>query len=196
MRHGRRGVPRRQPRAVGGGGDGMGPVSRGVPARRDGGFAVDARRRAAAAGAHRARARGRVGLAAWDGPEHNPWVSLMGKVMVERGIVEPEPPDLPGPFALGRRPGQIEELLDAAGFDDIEVEPLDLAFHAPDLDAWWDVAIRTSGRFSRIVANLSPAEHYALRDAIDDAYQPYVAADGSLEIPARAPVPAASPGGG
>ena len=138
------------------------------------------------------RPGGRVALSAWDGPEHNPWVALMGKVMVERGIVEPEPPDLPGPFALGRRPGQIEELLDAAGFDDIEVEPLDLAFHAPDLDAWWDVAIRTSGRFSRIVANLSPAEHYALRDAIDDAYQPYVAADGSLEIPARALVAAAS----
>jgi SAM-dependent methyltransferase len=138
------------------------------------------------------RPGGRVALAAWDGPEHNPWIARMGQVMVERGVVEPEPPDQPGPLAFGRRPGQIEELLDAAGFDDIEVERLDFAFHARTLDDWWEHAIRTSGRFSRVVATLSPADHYALRDAVDAAYEPYVAGDGSLEIPARALVAAAS----
>jgi SAM-dependent methyltransferase len=138
------------------------------------------------------RPGGRVALAAWDGPEHNPWIAVMTDAMMERGIMTPEPPDMPGPLAFGRRPGQIEELLDAAGFDDIEVEPLDFAFHAPSLAAWWDHAMRTSGRFSRLVADLSPADHYALRDAVDAAYEPYVAADGSLEIPARALVAAAS----
>jgi SAM-dependent methyltransferase len=137
------------------------------------------------------RPGGRVALAAWDGPEHNPWIALMGKVMAERGLVEPEPPDTPGPLAFGRRPGQIEELLDAAGFDDIEVQPLDFAFHAPSLDAWWDHAIRTSGRFSRVVDGLEPAEHYKLRDAVDAAYAPYVGDDGRVEIPARALMAAA-----
>jgi hypothetical protein len=42
------------------------------------------------------------------------------------------------------------------------------------------------------VGGLSPAEHYALRDAVDAAYAPYVRDDGSLEIPARALVAAAS----
>jgi SAM-dependent methyltransferase len=137
------------------------------------------------------RPGGRVALAAWAGPEHNPWLALMGKVMVERGLVEPEPPDAPGPLAFGRRPGQIEELLDAAGFDDIVVEPLDLAMHAASLDAWWDHAIATSGRFSRVVAGLAPAEHYTLRDAVDAAFEPYVREDGTVEIPARALVAAA-----
>jgi SAM-dependent methyltransferase len=138
------------------------------------------------------RPGGRVALAAWGGPEHNPWIALMGKVMLERGLVEPDPPDMPGPLAFGRRPGQIEELLDAAGFDDIEVQPLDFAFHAAGLDEWWDHSIRTSGRFSRVVAELEPAEHYKLRDAVDGAYAPYVRPDGSVEIPARALVAAAS----
>jgi SAM-dependent methyltransferase len=138
------------------------------------------------------RPGGRVALAAWDGPEHNPWLALMGKVMVERGLVEPEPPDMPGPLAFRRRPGQIEELLDAAGFDDIVVEPLQLAMHAASLDAWWEHAIATSGRFSRIVAGLTPAEHYKLRDAVDEAFAPYVRVDGTVEIPARALVAAAS----
>jgi SAM-dependent methyltransferase len=136
------------------------------------------------------RPGGRVALAAWAGAEHNPWIALMGKVMIERGLVEPDPPGTPGPLAFGA-PGRIEELLDAAGFEDVEVQPLDFAFQAASLDDWWDHAIRTSGRFSAVVAGLSPAEHYALRDAIDAAYAPYVAADGSLTIPARALVAAA-----
>jgi len=137
------------------------------------------------------RPGGRVALAAWAGPDTNPWYAAIGRVMVERGLIEQPPADAPGPLAFGR-PGRIEELLDAAGFDDIESEPLDFAFHAADLDEWWEHSIAMSGSFARVVEGLSPAEHYALRDAVDAAYAPYVRADGSLEIPARALVAAAS----
>jgi ubiquinone/menaquinone biosynthesis C-methylase UbiE len=137
------------------------------------------------------RPGGRVALAAWAGPEHNPWIATMGRVMADQGHLEPQPPEAPGPLAFGR-PGRIEELLDATGFDDIEVEPLDFAFHAANLDAWWEHSIAMSGSFSRVVRGLSPADHYALRDAVDAAYAPYVRDDGSLAIPARALVAAAS----
>ena len=137
------------------------------------------------------RPGGRVALAAWAGPDANPWFAAIGRVMVERGVIEQPPPDAPRPLAFGR-PGRIEELLDAAGFDDIEVEPLDFAFHAAGLDEWWEHSIAMSGSLSRALAGLSPADHYALRDAVDDAYAPYVRADGSVEIPARALVAAAS----
>jgi SAM-dependent methyltransferase len=137
------------------------------------------------------RPGGRVALAAWAGPDANPWIAVMGRVMVERGLIEQLPADAPGPLAFGR-PGRIEELLDVAGFDDIEVAPLDFAFHAASLDEWWEHSIAMSGSFSRVVGGLSPAEHYALRDAVDAAYAPYVRDDGSLEIPARALVAAAS----
>src|SRR4051812_12874809 len=149
------------------------------------------------------RPGGRVALAAWAEAEHNPWIALMGRAMIERGLVEPDPPDMPGPLAFARRPagggprvsarrpGLGGELLDAAGFDGAGVEPLDFAFHAPSLDEWWERSIRASGRFSRIVAGLEPAEHYKLRDAVDAAYEPYVREDGSLEIPARALMAAA-----
>jgi SAM-dependent methyltransferase len=136
------------------------------------------------------RPGGRVALAAWAGPEHNPWIATMGRVMADQGHLEPQPPEAPGPLAFGR-PGRIEELLDSTGFDDIEVEPLDFAFHAANLDAWWEHSIAMSGSFSRIVRGLSPADHYALRDAVDAAYAPYVRDDGSLAIPARALVAAA-----
>jgi SAM-dependent methyltransferase len=138
------------------------------------------------------RPGGRVALAAWAGPEHNPWFTVMGKVFLERGLMEPEPPDMPGPLAFGRRPGHIEELLDAAGFDDVETDAIDFTFHAASLDEFWDQAIRRSGRFSAIVGRLEPAEHYRLRDAVDAAFAPYVRDGGAVEIPARALVAAAS----
>ncbi|HEX2104196.1 MAG TPA: methyltransferase domain-containing protein [Solirubrobacteraceae bacterium] len=137
------------------------------------------------------RPGGRVALAAWDAAEHNPWLTRIGRVMVERGHMEQEPPGAPGPLAFGV-PGRIEELLEAAAFDDVEVQALDLELHAPSLDDWWDYAVQTSGRISRIVAGLSPAEHYAVRDAVDAAYAEFVQPDGSLAIPGRTLVAAAS----
>src|SRR3954447_2137691 len=137
------------------------------------------------------RPGGRVALAAWAGPEENPWFAVMGRIFIERGLMTPEPPDTPGPLACARRPGKIEELLDAAGFDDVETDAVDFAFHAVSLDEFWEQAIRRSGRFSTIVAGLEPAEHYKLRDAVDEAFAPYVRDDGSVEIPARALVAAA-----
>jgi SAM-dependent methyltransferase len=137
------------------------------------------------------RPGGRVALSAWDAAEHNPWLTRIGAVLIERGLVEREPPGSPGPLAFGA-PGRIEELLDAAGFDDVEVQPLDLELHAGSVDEWWDHAVATSGRFSRVVAGLSPAEHYRVRDAVDAAYAEFVRPDGSVAIPGRALVADAS----
>ena len=129
------------------------------------------------------RPGGRVALAAWARAGAQPVDRDDGPRDGRARALEPPPPDEPGPFAFGR-PGRIEELLDAAGFDDIEVEPLDFAFHAPSLDAWWEHSIAHVGPLlAASSAALSPAEHYALRDAVDAAYAPYVRDDGSLELP-------------
>jgi hypothetical protein len=42
------------------------------------------------------------------------------------------------------------------------------------------------------VRDLAPAEHYKLRDAVDAGYAAYVRDDGSLLLPARALVAAAT----
>src|SRR5919202_1779721 len=135
--------------------------------------------------------RGRGALAAWDDPERNPWMAAGMRVFMARGVVPPPDPTEPGPFAFAA-PGRIESLLDAAGFDDIEVDAVDFAFEADSLDAWWEHLTRTSTRVTRALGTLSPAEHYALRDAVDAAYAPWVAGDGSVRFPARTLVATAS----
>jgi SAM-dependent methyltransferase len=137
------------------------------------------------------RPGGRVALAVWDAPEHNPWLALAAREAVRAGVFPPPVPDEPGPFALAA-PGRLADLLDAAGFDDIEVGAIALTFEADSLDAWWDHLVQSSTRFSEALPKLSPAEHYALRDAVDAAYGPWVGDDGRVALPARTLVAAAT----
>jgi SAM-dependent methyltransferase len=134
---------------------------------------------------------GRVAFAVWDVLERNPWVGVLRRVMEEQGLAEPPPPGTPGQFALSSAP-ELEELLDATGFDDAEVWPVDLTFEAASLDAWWEVSLQTSPNLAGAAGELSPADHYKLRDAVDAGYAEYVRDDGSLRLPARALVAAAS----
>jgi SAM-dependent methyltransferase len=134
---------------------------------------------------------GRVALAVWAALEDNPWTGGVREALDAVGAGAPAAPGQPGPFALSA-PNAVEDLLDVAGFDDIEVEPLDLQFEAPSLDAWWEYVLQTSPSAREAVAGLSPAEHYKLRDAVDAGYARYVREDGSLLMPGRALVAAAT----
>jgi SAM-dependent methyltransferase len=134
---------------------------------------------------------GRVALAVWAPLEDNPWTGVVRVAIAAAGAAPPATPDEPGPFALSA-PGAVEDLLATAGFDEIEVEGLDLQFEAPSPDAWWEYVLQTSPSVGDVVAGLSPAEHYKLRDAVDAGYAAYVRDDGSLLLPGRALVAAAT----
>jgi SAM-dependent methyltransferase len=137
------------------------------------------------------RPGGRVALAVWDDLASNPWMSIMREALVTAGLAPTAMPEGPGPFALGSVDA-VRELLETTGFDEIEVEPLDLDFDFPSLDAWWEHVMQTSITTAVIVRDLAPAEHYKLRDLVDAGYAPYVRDDGSLHAPARALVASAS----
>jgi SAM-dependent methyltransferase len=130
------------------------------------------------------RPGGRIVLAVWDQPEHNPWLALP-RAAEEMGLTEPTGPGDPGAFSLSA-PGAIGELLENAGFDAPVVESIDLTFTAPSLDAWWDTQRATSSSMRPVLDALSPADHYKLRDAVEARWAPYVAPDGSVAIPGRA----------
>ena len=134
---------------------------------------------------------GRVALAVWAPLEANPWTGVVRAAIAAVGAGAPPAPGEPGPFALSA-PGAVEDVLATAGFDEIEVEGLDVQFEAPSLDAWWEYVLQTSPSVGDVVAGLSPAEHYKLRDAVDAGYAAYVRDDGSLLLPGRALVAAAT----
>lgn len=129
------------------------------------------------------RPGGRIALAVWAPMDENPWIGVLQRELLARGIVTRPDPGTPGMFALAR-PGALEDLLAAAGFADIEVEPVRFAWHADSLDAWWDHQRAVSISLGEALDQLSPADHFALRDAVDAGYAPYVAGDGSVALPA------------
>jgi SAM-dependent methyltransferase len=136
------------------------------------------------------RPGGRVALAVWGPPEVNPWLTRLHGLLVERGLAPVPDPSEPGPFALADAE-RLAGLLWGAGLTDVRVEPLDFAYRAASLDAWWEHAVATSQRAADAVAGLSPAEHYALRDAFDAAYAEFTDAEGRVDLPARTLVAAA-----
>jgi SAM-dependent methyltransferase len=137
------------------------------------------------------RPGGRVALAAWAAPEHNPHMVLAPGALAELGLSEPAAPGEPGPFAFAA-PGHVEELLAATGFDDIEVEELELRFHHPSRDSVFETFADLSPLGAATLRGLSPADHTRFRDLLDERLEPFVRPDGSVELPGRALVAAAS----
>lgn len=79
-------------------------------------------------------------------------------------------------------------LLADAGFVAPELSTVDLRITAPSLDAAWEHVERVSMTMRAALRELSPADHFRLRDAIDEAWGAYVQADGTVAFPGRAHV--------
>jgi SAM-dependent methyltransferase len=134
---------------------------------------------------------GTVALAAWSGPEDNAWSSVPNQELVRMGAAEPPDPAAPGQFAW-RDPAVIAEALEEAGFVLAEIDQVDFTFRFPSLDDWWDTGLDLSPGMRDAVTRLDPAQRDELREAIDARLAEWVADDGSVALPARTHVAAAS----
>jgi SAM-dependent methyltransferase len=130
---------------------------------------------------------GRLALAAWGDPADNPWTVLPGKELQERGLVEPMPPG-PGQFAWAPE-GTTEEFLEAAGFVEYEVESLPFTIRYPSVQAWWEA---TNDMSLRVQERSTRAHDGEIVAALADHARPWTAEDGSLALPARTWVAAAT----
>jgi SAM-dependent methyltransferase len=127
---------------------------------------------------------GRLALAAWQGPEVNPWSSLPQAELRRLGLVEPPDPAAPGQFAWSRQQ-VIAETLQAAGFVDFELDSVDFVMAYDDLDHWWQTQRDLSRSFSDGVAAADPGRLAAVRAAMAEAAEGFKAPDGTLAVPAR-----------
>ncbi|CAB4344708.1 unannotated protein [freshwater metagenome] len=125
---------------------------------------------------------GRIAIAAWTAIEQNPWMAIARSEFEGRGLMTAPEPDSPEPFRFGQ-PGIIAELLLAAGFIEPRVETVDLVWTLASLDDWWEHMRSTSSMVGRAAVELSPAEHYELREALDARYSEFLQPDGSLLLP-------------
>ena len=126
------------------------------------------------------RPGGRVALAAWMSADENQWSSLPVRLLIERGALERPDTSGPGQFAWAQE-GIVAEHLEAAGFVEYDVEPLDFTMRFPSVDDWW-----ANSRAMGVLVNEARIddEDAVLRD-LAAAVSQWTADDGSLAIPAR-----------
>ena len=129
----------------------------------------------------------RLALAAWADPADNPWTVLAVKELQERGLVEPMPPG-PGQFAWAPE-GTTEENLEAAGFVEHIVESLPFTIRYPSVEAWWEA---TNDMSLRVQERSSRDQDAEIIEALRVRARPWTAEDGSLAVPARTWVAAAT----
>jgi SAM-dependent methyltransferase len=139
------------------------------------------------------RPGGRMALAVWDAIEHNPWAALPGRLLLERGLAQPPAAaaSTPGPFALASTEG-VSELLEQAGFAEIQIDALELVRRHPDFQELWDSTLDLSHNFHDAVLSRPQGEIAEIKAELAKRFAPYTGADGALEIPARTLVACAS----
>jgi SAM-dependent methyltransferase len=127
------------------------------------------------------RPGGRLALSVWGAPERNPWASIGGMILVERGDMPAPEPGAPGVFSMasGER---ITTLLDGAGFTSVRTEEVPVRFAFRDLDDYEQWVIDVAGPFAMVVRGLPEDEREVLRARLKEAFLPF-ATDAGYELP-------------
>jgi SAM-dependent methyltransferase len=123
------------------------------------------------------RPGGRAVFAVWGPARANPWLStLLDAVSAQLGAPIP-PPGMPGPFALSDD-GSLAHVLSAAGFTDVEVEPVATPLRVASIDEWWTVVPSLAGPVAAIINSLPDDVTSAMRVNAEAALADYRDASG------------------
>lgn len=132
----------------------------------------------------------RVTLAVWGPPERNPFFGIIAVSLVQHGHLQLPLPDTPGIFSMAS-PARTTELLEAAGFDHVRTEEVDVRFVLPDVDTYLDVVADTAGAIALVVRELADSEREQIRAELDESFARFTT-DGGYELPGVALCAAAS----
>jgi SAM-dependent methyltransferase len=126
------------------------------------------------------RPGGRLALSVWGAPERNPWASIAGRILVERGHLPPPEPGAPGIFSMASE-DRTRALLEGAGFATVRTEEVPVRLAYRDLDDYerWVLEVTP---FAMVVRGLPKDERDALRAQLAAAFVPFTTGDG-YEIP-------------
>jgi ubiquinone/menaquinone biosynthesis C-methylase UbiE len=127
------------------------------------------------------RPGGRLALSVWGAPERNPWASIGGRILVERGHIPPPEPRAPGIFSMASEE-RTRGLLESAGFTAVRTEAVPMRWAFLDIDEYERWVTQVAGAFAMVVRGLSAGEREALKSRLTEAFAPFVS-DGGYELP-------------
>jgi SAM-dependent methyltransferase len=127
------------------------------------------------------RPGGRLALSVWGAPERNPWASIGGRILVERGHMPAPEPGAPGIFGMASEE-RTRGLLEGAGFTAVRTEEVPVRWVFRNLDEYERWVTEVAGPVAMVVRGLSAGERDALKSQLTEAFDPFVAG-GGYELP-------------
>jgi ubiquinone/menaquinone biosynthesis C-methylase UbiE len=126
----------------------------------------------------------RVALSVWGAPEHNPWISILARVLVERGHTTPPEPGAPDAFSMGNAE-RTRAMLTRAGFSEVRTQELPVTFAFRDAADYVSYASDTAGPFAIVLRGLSDGDRQAVQSRLAEAFAGF-ASPGGYELPGLA----------
>ena len=133
------------------------------------------------------RPGGRLALAVWASAAENPWLTLPRRAL---GDGAPPADDGPGPLSLSD-PDEVRELIEGAGFTDLEFDAVDLVRTAPSIEAYIAETATISNAFGEVWDTLGADERDAVVARAAELAGDGIAADGTVALRGRTLVAAA-----
>jgi ubiquinone/menaquinone biosynthesis C-methylase UbiE len=123
---------------------------------------------------------GRLAFAVWAAPEKNPWASIPGMVLVQRGYLPPPEPGAPGIFSMAD-PERIRALVVGAGFGEPEIEQVELSWPIDSADDHWNLMVmKLSGPLADAIGRVGEEEREEIRSEVRSGIEPVIEEHGSL----------------
>jgi len=122
-------------------------------------------------------------LAVWDEPSKNPFFTTINAVVGQFVALPAPDPKAPGAFRLAP-PGELEQVLEAAGFSKIATESRPMAFSYASKDEMWQSQCDLNAPLRGALTSLTADDLARLRTALFDAIGPYGEKDGRVTLTA------------
>jgi SAM-dependent methyltransferase len=124
------------------------------------------------------RPGGKLAFSVWGGPAQNPWVTLMGMVLTQRGTPPQNDPFGPGGMFSMADHDKIRTMVTDAGYENVAIEEMPLAWTFDDFDDFWSFQTELAGAIAALVAELDPSEVETLKGEVKTALEPFRSGDG------------------
>lgn len=128
---------------------------------------------------------GRLGVAVWAGPEHNPWMTCVGIAAMMHSVVTGGPPTGPGGLFSLANPAVLEGAVLAAGFGEVAVHEVATVSRYATADDYFDTVSSLAGPLSAAIAGASEEARAAVRTTAMGLVEQYHTSDG-IVVPGRA----------
>ena len=121
---------------------------------------------------------GRFACTTWGPPDKNPWMTVPAGIVIERGLMEPFSGDGgPGMFAMPDAQ-TVEPLFEAAGFESVKTETIDIAWQYETADDLWAFVSRLQGPVTAAISELGPEDQLDVRRELEERVRPFAEGGG------------------